>query len=373
MSLDDNDVHGFVGKIIEQEERKKRIISTAFDKKNEDYLEFLRNPLLLSMFIIAFENHPEIPKKKSAFYRNVFDTLYSRHDGITKNSFPREKTTGLQRDDFEEILSIFSYLTLLEGQYKFTREYLTDKLNLVKNSSKFNFSTENLIYDLRTSISILILDGFEFSFPHRSLQEYFTALFISRLPTDKKKKAYKNLSKILATSSADYSLNFWKLCFELDKLNFIQSFLIPKLKGFITSLDRLEGKKLVEKYLKLIDASFLISNWHGKNKEKLDFKIYRLSNFLVSFTEHFEIYDFENMWNFPQNTGFQDEYFSKYPEQMTNAPISKDLNDNILNLLVEYDFQSFVNDAIIQSKEKLENWEKEINEEKNNLETLLDI
>src|SRR5690606_34896150 len=79
--LDNNDVIGFISKIVEEGEREERIKKLVLDPKNMNYYEFLRNPLLLSMFIMAFENHPEIPKRKSAFYRNVFDTLYSRHDG----------------------------------------------------------------------------------------------------------------------------------------------------------------------------------------------------------------------------------------------------------------------------------------------------
>ncbi|MEE1974361.1 hypothetical protein, partial [Maribacter flavus] len=80
----------------------------------------------------------------------------------------------------------------------------------------YEYTIENLIYDLRTSISILILDGFEYMFPHRSMQEYFTALFINKLPTTKKNKAYNNLSSVLEESSADHSFNFWSLCYELD-------------------------------------------------------------------------------------------------------------------------------------------------------------
>lgn len=187
-ALENKDVKGFVNKIVENEERKTRILSIAIDIKNSNYIEYLRNPLLLSMFIMAFENHPEIPSKISSFYRNVFDTLYSKHDGVTKSSFPREKLTKFQRDEFEEVLNIFCYLSFFEGKYSFTEEYLTDTLKKVKTVTGYKFKIEDLIYDLQTTISILVLDGFEFHFPHRSLQEYFTAQFISQLPSSKKGK-----------------------------------------------------------------------------------------------------------------------------------------------------------------------------------------
>lgn len=78
------DVKNFIGKIVDSDERRKRMLDIIKEQKNSDYFHYLKNPLLLSMFIIAFESHPEIPSRKSSFYRNVFDTLYSKHDGITK-------------------------------------------------------------------------------------------------------------------------------------------------------------------------------------------------------------------------------------------------------------------------------------------------
>jgi predicted NACHT family NTPase len=157
LPLDEADVIGFINKIVEDDERKKRIITIVNSRENSNYLEFLKNPLLLSMFILAFESHPEIPGKKNAFYKNVFDTLYSKHDGITKNSFPREKKTKLKREDFETILSLFSFLSLMDGRYTFTSEYLAEKVNIIKAHYGYEIQTEDLIYDLHTAISMLIL------------------------------------------------------------------------------------------------------------------------------------------------------------------------------------------------------------------------
>jgi predicted NACHT family NTPase len=207
------DVKNFIGKIVDSDERRKRMLDIIKEQKNSDYFHYLKNPLLLSMFIIAFESHPEIPSRKSSFYRNVFDTLYSKHDGITKNSFPREKLTKLEREDFEQVLNVFGYLTLVDGKFVFTEEYLTDKLKEVINYLEIKCSTDKLIYDLVTPISIIIKDGFEYNFPHRSMQEYFAAKFISKLSDiNKKRRAYENLENSILYKSNDESFNVWSLC-----------------------------------------------------------------------------------------------------------------------------------------------------------------
>lgn len=147
--LTDRDVSKFILRIVESEERRERILNTIQQPKNKVYIEYLRNPLLLSMFISSYENHPEIPSKKSSFYRNVFDTLYSRHDAITKESFSREKLTKLEKEDFENILKIFSYISMVQGYSSFTEEYLTETLSNVKKKSIYNFVIEFMIFPSR--------------------------------------------------------------------------------------------------------------------------------------------------------------------------------------------------------------------------------
>lgn len=250
--LTNDDINGFLDKLVESEERRMRIQQILSDPKNISYNQYLRNPLLLSMFIVAFESHPEIPSKKSSFYRNVFDTLYSKHDGITKNSFPREKITGLEKDDFEKVLNVFSYLTFSEGKFAFTEERMTNVLQLVKKSFGFSFSTSDMIYDLQTTISILILDGFEFKFPHRSMQEYFAAQFLSSLPDDKKAKAYQKIIEAYKKFSNDSSFHFWSLCQELDEYDFIAYFLIPELTKLEKMLDtNINYKDCLKNYFKV--------------------------------------------------------------------------------------------------------------------------
>ena len=96
------------------------ILSIVKKPENKDYKEYLSNPLLLSMFIFTFNTYPELPKYKSKFYSNVFDTLCTKHDAFTKKGFwLHERKSGLKNDDFENILKWFSYVTIFKGKYSF--------------------------------------------------------------------------------------------------------------------------------------------------------------------------------------------------------------------------------------------------------------
>ncbi|CAG5017831.1 hypothetical protein DYBT9275_05855 [Dyadobacter sp. CECT 9275] len=361
--LTDDDVKGFISKIVKDTERKSRIYSLIKDPKNNGYLEYLRNPLLLSMFIMTFENHPEIPNKKSSFYRNVFDTLYSKHDGWTKNSFPREKLTKLQQDDFEQILRTFSYLTMIEGHFTFTYEYISDKLTRIRNNVDVTFIVSDLISDLRTSISILLLDGFEYYFPHRSMQEYFAALFISKLPSDKKKIAYNNLSVTFRNSSNDNNSNFWSLCTELDESLFNKYFLIPNLQKIYNRIKGKNGRHLLDEYIKICEPLLYPSTII--NDKVTETRLFTEDNFNTSILEFIKSNHSLYIYIFVRENKELNQVLinifseiSLKPDILNSIYVSK--NENLFEILLENeiipiieDLRSFLDVTIKQLKQNI--------------------
>ncbi len=244
--LTSRDIVKFVNINVKIEETNKRILEVINENKNADYKNYLKNPLLLSMFILAIYSHPEIPSRKNIFYKNVFDTLYSRHDAHTKNSFLREKFAKLEREDYEVILEKFSFIASIEGKFEFSEEYLTEVFYRIKLQSNYSYKIDDLIKDYKSQISILLQDGFIFTFPHRSMQEYFMARFVSKLPEKSKIDFYKKL-KIISKNSNDNQNNFFLMCEELDKIALYKYHVIPLLKNFITSISG-DDAKLINEY-----------------------------------------------------------------------------------------------------------------------------
>lgn len=234
--LEPDEINSFIRKQFSDSEQEMavNIIDTINNKTNNNdaYKSFLKNPLLLSMFIIACEKDIYIPENKSDFYRNVFDALYSGHDTLAKIGYEREQKSGLSKEDIINLLKQFSFKSFFEEKYFFTQQYYENKINIYKAKVGLDFNNDFLLDDLKVAIGILKEEGKYITYPHKSLQEYFAALFVTSLTHDNKIKFYNSLKNKIQTefrSHADYS-NFFSLLKEMDKINYQKQIVIPLLK-----------------------------------------------------------------------------------------------------------------------------------------------
>lgn len=263
-----------------------KILSVIKSPSNKDYKDYLSSPLLLSMFIFTFKVYPELPKYKSKFYSNVFDTLCTKHDSFTKKGFwLHERKSGLQNEDLENILKWFSYVTFFKGKYNFDETYLKDTLKEIIQKLKLTCKIDDLVYDLTVSIAIIIQDGTEFTFPHKSLQEYFTAVLIKGLDEDQKEKIYHSKFDEQIKLSNGGNFNFYKLCFEVDKTHFCKYFLRPKTEKFIDDVYSRSPIKLTFNLLEIFNIEF-----YESIAEKKTIQSYSTNTIMVeAFLDFFDI------------------------------------------------------------------------------------
>lgn len=258
LSLETDQINEFVEKQFlyhDDKELSKRILEVINEEGNSDYEHYLSSPLLLSMFIFTFSNYPELPENKNRFYWNVFDTLCTKHDSFTKSGgWFHERRSNLKNEELERILMWFSYISLFEGKYNFDYEYLKSTILKITVKYGINSSVENIIYDLNISISILIQDGTDYTFPHKSLQEYFVARLIKTLENEQKKIIYSNQFSKLEAQSLEGTANLYSLCLEMDKLKFYEYYLMPQLKELLEqdNHDEFQRIKLIFKFFSVI-------------------------------------------------------------------------------------------------------------------------
>ena len=145
-----------------------------FDK----HKSFLSNPLLLSIMLLTYGENAEIPSKLSIFYNQAYEALFQRHDA-NKGGYKRDRLTKLDIQDFQRVFSLFSLQTYEKRLFKMTKLDCLSYIKKSKSNVQHDFNEEDYLSDLLSAACLLIEDGLEIAFSHRSFQEYFVALHIS--------------------------------------------------------------------------------------------------------------------------------------------------------------------------------------------------
>lgn len=184
-----DDVVELVNKAEFDEEIKNRFVRRINSAGGlyEKHKSFLENPLLASMMLLTFSHNFDIPDRMHLFYDQAFDALYQRHDSYKPGGYKREFKTNITEDVFRRVLAYFCMITYHEEEFYFSRDrvisVLRKAINIESPSSSVSsaITPDDFFHDLVSSVCFLVSDGLEYTFSHRSFQEYFCACGVSCL------------------------------------------------------------------------------------------------------------------------------------------------------------------------------------------------
>jgi energy-coupling factor transporter ATP-binding protein EcfA2 len=270
-TLNKDQVKQFIKLQLNNENELSQKIIESVENTDQSYItSFLSNPLLLSLYILTFQSNPDIPHKKYIFYRRVVQALFAEHDSKSKLGYIRQRKSKLNQERFEEVLKRFSFLAFFERKYTFDIDYVLKILDIIKSKSKNSeFSPQFFIEDLKLGVALWIEESNKIQFAHKSLQEYFAALFVADFNIDQKATIY---SKIIDTlSSINEFSNFLSLCQEMDEISYSKSFLLPALDKIISSLSQNNDEELItnivnESYSSIGVSDHSLTPWHYSGK-----------------------------------------------------------------------------------------------------------
>ncbi|MBM7605572.1 hypothetical protein JOC75_003595 [Metabacillus crassostreae] len=300
---------------------------------------FCSNPLLLNIMLLTFREFAEIPDKIHIFYRRAFDVLYSQHDATKGYKRKKRADKDLTSDEFKKVLSAMSTLSYLDDMNSFDNSTLLSYIEDAKKIVDINFNGEEYKVDLVESVCILILDGLDYKFQHRSFQEYFTAEFILGMDDENLFQILRRLIKEKPSSlSNDVVLD---LMYEMEREKLEKAFIIPFLKEIISST---KGPTKEASYLKYIQSGYskislsysMIGIAEDIDTEE-DAITFTVKNKRIGYTDFIEfIYrKYDGTFNFEKDkTGLSKtndlSNFKKYGKKVLNGPdIYVNLDDTL--------------------------------------------
>lgn len=221
--LDKEKALSLIGKLNYDAQVKAKFLTALDNDLYSRHESFSRNPLLLTMMLLTYEQIAEIPNKVHLFYEQAFLTLFNKHDSF-KSLYKRKSWSGLPLDDFKKVLSTFSVLSYADKKYSFSEEELLSYVKMSSEAFDVVYNAECFIKDLLDSVCILQRDGLNYTFTHRSFQEYFTALFmVNYVSSDK----YDLFEQVVFSNSRDDVVS---MIFDMNKDLIEQEWVIPRLE-----------------------------------------------------------------------------------------------------------------------------------------------
>lgn len=241
-----------------------RLINGLKLEDGKNLNDFLSTPLYVSLLFCAYKFKPIIPRKKDLFYSQVFDALYESHDLTKELGYVREKHSKLDSTEFHQVLRKLGFKCLKEqGKIEFTKDDLQIALSeIISNTAGVVTSPSLFIRDILETVPIFVKEGATIRWSHKSLMEYFAAMFICR---DTKGKQKEILKKIYHSNNSIRHQNLFELCADIDYTTFRSSVI----------------KELLEDYIKLYEDIYSQNSNHNKKVSAIKSEILLLGRAII--------------------------------------------------------------------------------------------
>lgn len=138
----------------------------------------LSTPLMVNLLVYHYSVRSTLPETLIAFYDGLFEMMLREHDG-TKIGYTRNRqstaTDALLRNAFEAL----SWLSAQAGMQDFTKGEAHRLLEDFLGASESPEGAEAIFDDLNKVTNLIVRDGQKFTYPHRSIQEFYAAACIN--------------------------------------------------------------------------------------------------------------------------------------------------------------------------------------------------
>ncbi len=259
---------GLINKIVKDEENKKVLID-SISVSSFEVREVLKTPLMVILYVKQYEVGFSVPQHVSDFYKNIFDVVTFTHDkskGIEK----RKSFSNLNQNQLEKVFQRFCFELFLTGKTVFDRKVFID---LLDKSLKRNFITIeidylDLINDYTRFACLILKDGLNYTFIHKSIMEYYVANFISDLPEI---RAEEVIDKKILNRNKENSI--FRDNNIVDFISVLKPYFYNKyyfMKG-ITDYENNFNLKFLndeENYLKFLDCIYFMEDFKSKKKNR---------------------------------------------------------------------------------------------------------
>lgn len=156
----------------------------------------VKTPILAILLFITYRAWSKIPDNLSDFYKKIFITLLTHHDSLKPGSkIDRGINIPLNDYQIENIFSIFCFKTFSEDKTTFSYgEAAKFVKEALESEGVEGVCPHEFVKTIKQCTGIICNNGYDdLTFSHKSLQEYYTALYIEDQKIHDVRNFYKSV------------------------------------------------------------------------------------------------------------------------------------------------------------------------------------
>ena len=160
----------------------------------------LMTPLMVVLFIQKYFHDFSAPQNLTDFYANIFDIVVNKHNQ-TKTGFVAQSHSGLNNPMLEAIFTRFCFNAAIKNQSAMARQDFLEVIqnawhsNSIQYANKSTVDISKIADDFQKYMCLVLQEGEQYTFIHKSIQEFYTAKFIANLNAENSYKAFNLIQK----------------------------------------------------------------------------------------------------------------------------------------------------------------------------------
>jgi hypothetical protein len=206
---EDND---FADNLIKQVETHKSTLS-----------DLLCTPLLVTLLVMTYKSFQELPKQLSDFYDSIFQVLLQRHDGV-KPGFKRPRRCEFNDNQYRTIFENLCFESRKKIKSIFTYDDISLFAKTALEKNRLNVDENKYIEDIVKVTCLILHEGGDYRFIHKSVQEYYASAFVKHRSEPVAVKFYSQMIKQGPYGPWQQELYFLS---EIDKYRYNKYFYLP--------------------------------------------------------------------------------------------------------------------------------------------------
>lgn len=214
----------------------------------------LSTPLMITLLAIVYLSVKKVPPRLVEFYGHVFDVLLYRHDVTKGGGFKRERFSKLGESELSEVFRAICFVARSQQLTSIRRDEwrtiviqaleiiqdwnapqkrLAAERRRVRGHTEMSIDPKREIEPLRLeatkNLCILVEEGSNLTFIHKTIAEYLSAEFVQRADEEFAQAYYNSVNKGPSGFFLQPELQFLA---ELDTKRYVRLFWMPQFRSF---------------------------------------------------------------------------------------------------------------------------------------------